>query len=81
MTEGDQMSLTVDYVEGGDALPADHGGVQFRAVEADAASDGWRSVDRAVLIGGRLVFSDQSNGGPMVLQLRRADDGNVTACR
>ena len=62
-------------------LPVDREGIQFRAIEADAAGDGWRSVDRAALAGGHLVFGDQSDGGSVVLWLRRADGGDTTACR
>jgi len=79
--EGDQTPLTVGYVEGADALPTDHEGVRFRAVEATTASDGWRSVDCAVLVGADGVETLAAMGDPPVptLLYDPADDPAVAA--
>ena len=51
MADGDRTPLTVGYVEGGDVPPVDHERIRVYAIGAAAASDGWLSVNCAVLVG------------------------------
>jgi PAS domain S-box-containing protein len=74
--------MTVGYVEGTDAPSVDHEGVRFRAVEADAASDGWRSVDCAVLTGTDGVETLAAMGDlPVPVLLYDPDDDPAVAAR
>ena len=82
MAESDRTTLTVGYAEGTDALPADHEGVWLRAVGTDAASDEWRSVDCAVLVGTDGVETLAAMGDlPVPTLLYDPDDDPAVAAR
>ena len=82
MAESDRTTVTAGYVEGGDAPPVDHGGIRFRAVGADAASDEWLSVDCAVLVGADGVETLAGTGDlPVSTLLYDPDDDPVVAAR
>ena len=82
MAENDRTTLTVGYAEGTDALPVDHEEVRFRAVGTDAAGDGWRSVDCAVLVGTDGVETLAAMGDlPVPTLLYDPDDDPAVAAR
>ena len=82
MADGDWTPLTVGYVEGGDVPPVDHERIRVCAVGAAAASDGWLSVDCAVLVGADGVGTLTETGDlPVPTLLYDPDDDPAVAAR
>ena len=82
MADGDRTPLTVGYIEGGDVPPVDHERIRVYAVGAAAASDGWLSVDCAVLVGADGVGTLTETGDlPVPTLLYDPDDDPAVAAR
>ena len=82
MADSDRTPLRVGYVEGGDVPPVDHERIRVCAVGAAAASDGWLSVDCAVLVGADGVGTLTGTGDlPVPTLLYDPDDDPAVAAQ